>query len=317
MERRNLALIGTAHVHTADNVRVAGEEGWRVAAVVDHDADRRALWAGRTGAAPHASMTTLNPDTLDATLVCGETAGREAAIMAALDAGLPVFTEKPMAPDGATARRLADHAARCGHILHTGYFMRFDPALNGLRHRLRDGAIGTVTAARMRFSHDGAYADWLDIDGWMTNPVEASYGGFADEAVHCVDWLIWTLGPVARESAMLGSALGRAVDDHGAALLHFESGATAVVEAGWTDTRMRLELDIVAEDGGACLHDGRISLWRRGAAPHWQGRMKPLDAGDGVRPFLRAVAGGCADRLVPPDEAASVNAVMDKLYGRA
>ena len=68
----------------------------------------------------------------------------------------------------------------------------------------------------MRFSHDGEYADWLDLECWMTDPALACYGGFADEAVHAIDALQWLLGPIDTAQAVTGNVLGWPVDDHGA-----------------------------------------------------------------------------------------------------
>lgn len=317
MTDRTLVLIGTAHVHMPDHLRVAAEEGWQIAAVFDRDTDRRLEWSRRLTAQPLDSLHRMEAAGARAALVCSETAYHEPDVQAALDLGLPVFAEKPLAPDAEAARRLAEAARRAGCLLDTAFFLRTNAGLCALRDRVRNGAIGRVVEARMRFSHDGGFADWLDLGGWMSRPDLASYGGFADEGVHVVDWLMWTLGPVASGRAALGHALDLPVDDHGAAVLRLETGATAVVEASWTDTRMRLELDLVGTEGGASLHDGRLSQWRRGAdEPAWTADLSPLDAGEGVRPFLRAVADGQGTGLVTPEEEAAVNAVVDRLYGR-
>lgn len=317
MTNRTLVLIGAAHVHTPDHVRVAEEEGWHIAAVFDRDTARRQAWSDRLKARPLDSLHQLGDSGAAAALVCSETCHHEADILAALDLGLPVFVEKPLTADAEAARRVAEAARRAGVILDTAFFLRTNGPLAEARERVRAGAIGPVMEARMRFSHDGGLADWLDLTGWMTQPDLACYGGFADEGVHVIDWLVWTLGPVAAGHAVRGHALGFPVDDHGAAVLRLESGATAVVEAGWTDTAMRLELDLVGCDGGISLRDGRLRQWQRGAAEDaWTATLSPLDAGEGVRPFLRAVAAGAACGLVPPAEAVAVSAVLDRLHGR-
>jgi predicted dehydrogenase len=148
----------------------------------------------------------------------------------------------------------------------------------------------------------------------MTDPDAACYGGFADEAVHCLDLLQWILGPVADASARTGNALGHRVDDHGAAVLRFETGATGVIEAGWTDSGMRLELDLVGRDGAIRLSDGTARIVPRGAAsPAETFPLAPLDAGEGIRPFLQALDGASSPALVPPEDAARVNALLDAM----
>ena len=245
-------------------------------------------------------------------MICSETAFHEEDILAALAAGLPVFVEKPMAGHAAAAWRCAARAEQLGLILHCGYFLRTNAALRGLRDLLRAGDLGTVTSARMRFSHDGGYADWLDLSGWMTKPHLACYGGFAEEAVHLIDALQWLLGPVRRAQAVTGTVLGWPVDDHGTGLLTFEGCATGVVETGWTDTEMRLELDVVAACGWARLRAGKIQIGRRGGTvADREIVLSPLDAGAGIDPFLGHLEGLPAPGLVPPGEAAQVNTVLD------
>ncbi|MEQ8399653.1 MAG: Gfo/Idh/MocA family oxidoreductase [Roseitalea porphyridii] len=318
MRDKTLAIVGAAHVHLPDHVRVAGEAGFAIGAVFDRNAARAERWAGETGARAIADRAAITPDEIAGAIVCSETAHHEADIAFLLEAGIPVFTDKPLAGDAAAARRIAEAAARTGTLLHTGFFMRTNPPLAELRDRVRGGELGDVVEVRGRFAHDGAYADWLDLSGWMTTPDLACYGGFADEGVHVIDLLMWMAGPVAGGAARLGNARGFPVDDHGAAALSFKSGATGAVQAGWTDRTMRLEIELIGTEAGATVGDGKVEITGRGEdAPRWSASLSPLDAGQGLVPFLAALEGRPADALVTPDEAAAVNAVLDLLYDRA
>ena len=309
------ALIGAAHAHTPDHLRVASEEGWRCAAVHDTDPGRAARWAEALSA-PALPLDAAVESGAALALVCGETADRGAQAGAALAGGLAVFSEKPLGPDAAVARRLAEQAAAAGLRLDTGFFLRTNPALAALRARVADGAIGRVIEARGRFAHDGAFADWLDLDGWMTRPERAIYGGFADEGVHALDWLLWTVGPFADGRAVLAHSRGYAVDDHGVAALLFASGAVGSVGAGWTDVGMRLEFDLVGCEGRAEVRKGVARLETRGGGEVWRAALAPLDAGEGSRPLLRALRGAEGAQVVAPEEAVAVSLALDRLHGR-
>ena len=315
MPRRTLMLVGAAHAHTPDHVRIVAEEQWSIIRVFDRDHERRQRWCAELGAEPADAIA---PDGIDGVLVCGETCHRETDITAALNAGLPVFTEKPLASTGAAAHRLAELAKRTGVLLDTGYFLRTNAALTALRDQVRYGTIGQVLDAHLRFAHDGAYADWLDVSGWMTDPALACFGGFGDEVVHILDWLLWTLGPIASGQTLLGHALGEPVDDHGTALLKMHDGAQVILAAGWTDIRLRLEIDIVGSNGQATLRDGyaRVLTRDNGDGPVWEQPLPTLDAGEGLRPFLSALAGGGRTGLIRPAEAAAVSAALEDLYRR-
>ncbi|WP_029059533.1 Gfo/Idh/MocA family protein [Stappia stellulata] len=314
MTHTPLVLLGGAHVHLPDHLERIAESGSRIAHVHDRDAERRDRLCADLGARPLAALQDVAQTGAAGAVVCSETSHHEADISAALAAGLPVFSEKPLAGSGGAALRLAQQAEESGVLLHTGYFFRTIPALRKARGWIRDGRLGRITAARMRFAHDGGYADWLDLDCWMTDPTLACYGGFVDEAVHAIDALQWMLGAAVDGHAVTANALGWPVDDHGSAVLRFCNGATGVVEAGWTDARMRLELDIVGETAAISLHDGQMALTPRSADSAAERHdLAKLDAGTGILPYLAALHGTERAGLVPPADAARVNTLLDRL----
>lgn len=317
MTQQTLALLGGAHVHLPDHLEHLQARGWRLSHVADRDPARGERLCRDLGAAPleQKDLTkNLARSGCEGVVICSETVFHEADITAALEAGLPVFVEKPLAGSAEAARRCAELAIARECTLHTGYFLRTNAALRGLHAQIEGGAFGRVIELRLRFAHDGGYADWLDLTGWMTDPALACYGGFADEAVHCIDALQWLLGPIRSAQAVTGNVLGWPVDDHGAGVLTFETGATGVVEAGWTDSEMRLELDLVGEKGWAGLRDGRLETGRRGdPVATATTALSPLDAGAGIEPFLDVLEGRPAPGLVPQLEAAQVNVVLDEM----
>lgn len=309
---RTLALLGGAHVHLPDHLAHMAQRGWSVSAVFDREAKRRARLCHELGARSVADLTELGGTGCMGAVVCSETAYHEEDVLAALDAGFPVFCEKPLAPSAASAWRCAARSKVTRGLLHTGYFLRTNPALQRLKAELDGGAIGQITHARLRFSHDGGYADWLDLDCWMTHPDLACFGGFVDEAVHVIDLAHWLVGPVRIARALTGNSLGWPVDDHGAAIVCFECGATGTIEAGWTDFEMRLELDITGTLGRATVWDGSLEiLGRQGTSPPVRETLAPLDAGDAIDPFLDALEGRKSSALVSPEDAARVNEVLE------
>tara|TARA_R110002049_G_scaffold232379_1_gene404983 strand:- start:37188 stop:38150 length:963 start_codon:yes stop_codon:yes gene_type:complete len=311
---KSLVLLGGAHVHLSDHLTHIEKRGWRVSQVFDREPAREEALCARLDA-DRVQLSDLAALNVQGVIICSETAFHEEDITAALTVGLPVFVEKPIAGSAEAARRCASLATEKEVILATGYFLRRSEALNHLRDRINDGALGKVIEARGRFSHDGGYADWLDLDCWMTDPELACYGGFVDEAVHVIDLLQWLVGPINSGQAITGNALGWPVDDHGAAVIDFAAQpATGVVDAGWTDSEMRLELDMVCEAGWARLRSGVLELGLRGQEqPVETTQLPPLDAGEGVEPFLDALEGKDARGLVPPQEAGRVNILLDQM----
>lgn len=312
-QQHSLIVLGGAHVHLPDHLTSARNAGWTIAAVHDRDARRAAALADRTGAPVLKDLSDLAGRGA-AVFVCSETVHHPEDVTAALTAGLPVFCEKPLTIHHDEARALADLSHRTGTMLETGFFMRSYPPLAALRALIREGRLGDPVHIRATFAHDGGYADWLDVTGWMSDPELTFYGGFADEGVHVLDWLLWTFGEVRQARAALGHSLGLDVDDHGAAIMRLGASGTAVIEAGWTDTRMRLELDITCTAGGASLSDQHLRVWDRQGNTLMEQQLDPLDAGRSSAAFLSRCADPDRPPLVPPAEAARVTALLETLY---
>ena len=98
-------MIGQDHIRRITQVLTGGA----VVAVNDVDAARAGqVAAGLSGAVVHATAADLIADaSVDAVLVASWGAAHEEQVVAAIEAGKPVFCEKPLAP--ASRRVPADH----------------------------------------------------------------------------------------------------------------------------------------------------------------------------------------------------------------
>lgn len=100
--------------------------GVQIVAVTDPDRDRRGLLAAKLGASGHARLDQLlAAGPLDGIVICTPPEEHEPAAVAAAQAGLTAIVEKPPAPDGSGALRIA--------ALHPapwlGFNRRFDQGL--------------------------------------------------------------------------------------------------------------------------------------------------------------------------------------------
>lgn len=69
----------------------------------------------------------------DGVVVAVPTRAHESVAVAAADAGVHVFVEKPLAPDMEAAGRIADAVAAAGVVLQVGHVERFNPAVRAAR----------------------------------------------------------------------------------------------------------------------------------------------------------------------------------------
>jgi predicted dehydrogenase len=138
--------------------------------------------------------------------------------IAALEAGLHVLVEKPMALNTTEARRMLDASRRAGRRLWVGFTRRFRTAYRALQQRLATTRAGDIAALTCHFR----FAPWDAASGYLGD--EARGGGVLhDVASHQMDLLPWLLGqPIAAVRAAAGGT-----SNHVAYDLRFANGLVA------------------------------------------------------------------------------------------
>ena len=167
----------------------------------------------------------------------------------ALNAGAHVLVEKPMAPTAAEARKMVDAAAKSSRVLMVAMQRRFGGVERAIKDALTSGAIGKPNFIRARLSHGGPQL-WAPGQKWFTTASEAGGGAMLDLGVHVADLAIWFMGEVDSVSGQVGTLAKQIeVDDTGAMILHFKSGAIGVVEASWSSMPSLSAIEIFGSEG--------------------------------------------------------------------
>jgi predicted dehydrogenase len=167
----------------------------------------------------------------------------------ALNAGAHVLVEKPMAPTAAEARRMVDAAAKANRVLMVAMQRRFGGVERAIKDSLTSGAIGKPNFIRARLSHGGPHL-WAPGQNWFTSASEAGGGAMLDLGVHVADLAIWFMGEIDSVSGQVGTLAKQIeVDDTGAMILHFKSGAIGVVEASWSSVPPLSAIEIYGTEG--------------------------------------------------------------------
>ena len=134
MAKLRVGIIGAGLITQVEHLPnlLALPEMFEVVAVADPSAKVRAHLAARWGVDPAATPEALFEKRLDAVVVATPDALHARLIIAALEHGLHVFTEKPLCyavEDADAVIRARDKACR---IVQVGYMKRFDPAYEAL-----------------------------------------------------------------------------------------------------------------------------------------------------------------------------------------
>ena len=146
-------------------------------------------------------------------------------IVAAARAGKPVFTEKPLGVDAASAERAAKACAEAGVTLGVGYNWRFQPALQKIHALIEDGTLGRVLHLEGNFCGPSVYR--FPEGHWRHDRSEGPAGGMTGRGVHVVDAMLYLAGPIAQVTAQSFRLVQNfGMDDTTSMLFRFASGAT-------------------------------------------------------------------------------------------
>lgn len=146
---------------------------------------------------------------------------------AALTAGLDVVLDKPIAPDAATARQLADLAARTGRHLIPFQNRRWDSDMATVVAVARGNRIGAIHRFESRIER-------LRVQpkpGWKSSKDPADMAGVLyDFGAHAVDQALMLLGPVSTVAATVRSVRPTdPTDDDAVLMLTHVSGAVSMI----------------------------------------------------------------------------------------
>jgi predicted dehydrogenase len=149
-------------------------------------------------------------DEIDVVVLASPSGVHVEQAMAAVDRGLPVVVDKPLATDADAARRVVDHAERAGVPLTVFQNRRWDAEQLTLRALLDEGRLGEV----MRFERRWERWRPQPKDRWRENAPAAEGGGtLLDLHSHLVDSAVQLFGPVRRVYAEVAARTTKAEDD--------------------------------------------------------------------------------------------------------
>jgi predicted dehydrogenase len=131
-----------------------------------------------------------------------------------LQAGKPVYLEKPMAMDAASAKRIAAVAKETGIKLCIAHYRRQQPLFLKIKSLLQEGAIGDMRLVHLElFQSFKSPLIMPSEEPWRFNPAISGGGLFHDLAPHQLDLMINFFGKVKQVSGMSLNTAGLYVPD--------------------------------------------------------------------------------------------------------
>jgi len=222
-----------------NHLRVLGDlEHAELAAICDVDPAVMSVASRQHHVAGYTSWVEMfERERLDAAIVAVPTRFHLEVGLAALERGVHVLIEKPIAAGVDEGQQLIDAARRAKRVLAIGHIERFNPAVQELQRHLEAGELGRVFQVHAR--RQGPFpARIRDV------------GVVIDLATHDLDVMCQLVGSnLSRVYAETEQRIHTEHEDLLNALLKFESGALGVLQVNWlTPTKIR-ELSVLGERG--------------------------------------------------------------------
>jgi predicted dehydrogenase len=225
--------MGRNHARVLD-----GLAGTTLVAVADpSDASRRAIRLPGHVRAYEDYRKMLDEERPDYVVVSVPTDLHAEVACEALDRGIHVLVEKPIAKRVDEAERMIAKAKARGVKLMVGHIERFNPAVRAIKRHVEERALGPLFQLHAR----------------RLSPFPAriaDVGVILDLATHDIDAMHYVTGArVVRAYAETARKAHQTCEDMLSGLLRFETGEIGVLDVSWLSPKKLRELWVVGEGG--------------------------------------------------------------------
>jgi myo-inositol 2-dehydrogenase/D-chiro-inositol 1-dehydrogenase len=310
-----IGFLGVGRIGAKHAAVVAAHPAVEQVVLADADPARARAAAERLGAtAAVASPEAVLDGAVDAVVIATATDSHADLIVRSVDAGLPVFCEKPVALDVPATLRVRDAVAAAGVAVQIGFQRRFDAGYAGAREALRAGRLGELRRLHALTADPvPPHADYIPTSG----------GIYRDCLIHDFDVIRWVTGREILEVTAVGANrgapfFGAAGDvDETVVLLTLDDGTLGTVHGSrYNGGGYDVRLEVAGTAGTAAVGlDDHAALWSAepgttfpAARPHptfWE-RFAPAYAAE-IDAFVAMVRDGSPSPV-------SVDDALEALY---
>ena len=306
-----VGIVGTGGIARGQHIpSYEAVPGFRIVAACDVNADALEMMADQHDIpatyADYREM--LAKEKLDLISICTSNDMHYPVTMAAIEAGIDIYCEKPLAMTVAEAREMTEAAAAKGLCTGVNFSHRRTPAARLAQEILSTGALGEIyyVSAVYAVGNTG-YAERKGT--WRNQKEKAGYGGMGDMGAHIINMLQWWLDAEVTEvaasmrifvpervSAYDGSKMKVTSEDQGTLLVNWSNGAQGYICGSYSFTGRGYDqrIEIYGADGGIMYDQHRPLELDVCLAPEYTEPYTVLRKGGSVEnPY--------ATLLVPPE----------------
>lgn len=262
MQKGHTMKVAIVGFGTAGAARVSAYRsitGADLCAVVDPVPARRECAVEEFGLSAFASLQELIGK-VDAVDICSPPAFHLELSLAALEAGMHVICEKPVAFRSEDADALQVASRTSGKLLYPAHNYGFSPMMQLLTGAIAEGRIGSPMTARFeigRDTHARGISGWQP--DWRRNPDLACGGILLDHGTHCVYMATRLFGSAPAKVSCVAEWSSPTVDEAVEVHLDFPGGACDIQLSWISEGRSNL-YQCSGPQGTLTVRNGTASL---------------------------------------------------------
>jgi UDP-N-acetylglucosamine 3-dehydrogenase len=226
----NIGVVSFAHIH-ADGYQktLISNPDIEVTGFFDSDLGRGKQKADEYNLKFYDDYDKFLHSGLDGVVICSENSLHLTYALPALEAGLHVLCEKPLATTVKDAAEIAECANHNSCILKTAFPTRFSKAAIDLRRLIRQGELGTILTIVGTNHGQNPF-------GWFNDPELSGGGSIIDHTVHQLDYARWVLEdePTHVYAEMDTFYNSIQTEDAGIVMIDFSEDVSMTIDASWS-----------------------------------------------------------------------------------
>lgn len=274
--------------------------------IVDQDSDRLDALSKEFGVTTSTQIDDALAGDIDAVAIAAPAADHAALSRKFLNAGKPVYVEKPLSLDLEDAHQVAVLAASKGLPLMVGHLLQYHPAYVTLKRLVGEGAIGDLRHVTSHRLNPGA--------------IRTEENALWSMAPHDFSMILGLIGQEpSHVAAMPVRVVDPAIPDQYFIQMRFPAGVTGQVAVSWLSPFKEHKLTVLGTKGALVFEDTADTRERKlviyrdyfdasGSAPRFvKGPGEPIDWHDEepltneMSAFLNTIGGGEGCRTGPEE----------------
>ena len=159
------------------------------------------------------------------------------SVQLALESGLDVFIEKPMANTVEDCKKIINLEKKSGRKIMVGYYMRFIRFIEKLKDLAEKGLIGDLEAITLEEVTNGPFSHPAipkPVPEWWFSPEKIGGGVVVDLGSHLIDLYRFFVGDAKVRYSLLEHKLDLPIEDSAIIILDsIESSTKGIINVGW------------------------------------------------------------------------------------